>query len=61
MILFDDDYIREAYGRERFAEGSDQTAVLAALLVKDGRLDAVIRASMDKEYRKQLIYEYHLS
>ena len=52
----------EAIGEARGeAKGSNLMAKLAALLVKDGKLEAIVRASTDVEYRNQLIKEYQLS
>ena len=73
MALFDEESIQKAYGKEKFdegraegrtegkAEGTGIMARLAALLVKDGRIDAIVRASTDEEYRNLLMKEYQLA
>ena len=65
LALFNEENIQKAYGKEKYdegvAEGANLMAKLAALLVKDGKLEAIVRASTDEEYRKKLIQEYQLS
>ena len=65
MILFDDEYIQEAYGKEKYAEGeasgTNRMVKLFTLLVKDGRADEIVRVNTDEAYLNQLIQEYHLA
>ena len=65
MALFNEETIQKAYGQEKFDEGRDEgagmMAKLAALLAKEGKTDAIIRASTDVEYRNDLLKEYRLA
>ena len=73
LALFNEENIQKAYGKEKYDEGraegraegeskgANLMAKLAALLVKDGKLEAIVRASTDEEYRNKLIREYQLS
>ena len=65
MALFNEETIQKAYGQEKFDEGRDEGAEmmagLAALLAKEGKTDAIIRAGTDVEYRNDLLKEYRLA
>ena len=61
MALFNEETIQKAYGQEKFDEGTGTMAKLAALLAKEGKTDAIIRAGTDVEYRNLLLKEYRLS
>lgn len=65
MALFNDEYIQEAYGREKIAEGEtkgmNRMVKLFTLLVKDGRADEIVRVNTDEAYLNQLIQEYNLA
>ena len=65
MKLFTQEYIQNAFGREKYnegkGEGREQISKLIALLIRDGRNDELLRASTDKEYQDLLIEEYQLA
>ena len=61
MALFNEETIQKAYGQEKFEEGTGMMAKLAAILAKEGKTDAIIRAGTDVEYRNFLLKEYSLA
>ena len=65
MKLFTQEYIQEAFGREKYNEGKgegiEQMSKLITLLMRDGRNEELLRASTDKEYLNLLIEEYQLA
>ena len=51
---------REIGFEEGLEKGEDRMGVLYTYLVRDGRMDDLLRASSDKDFRKELFGEYNI-
>ena len=61
IMLFDQEYAVEQYGKQQKAEGENKLGTLMAKLFSQNRLEDAKRCSEDAEYREKLYQEFKLA